>query len=296
MPLPQVEPLGVKRQEGEIAVQADPAFSVETRELRNCQETERQRVNAWLDAPLRDATRVALRYSDGGYSGRLRLVARKPEIVCDTITNVKVTDRAIEETIMLNYEIRNAGVREVTFLLPASMRDARISTPMLRRKTIEPADLAKADGPLRVRLDLQGDAMNDLRVLVQNDRLLPKEPYVAPVPSLETAGGRPADFLRHQYIVLESTNRDELVVDPSAGLEPLSRQQQQWQTLCGLLGTNNLYKAYLARPGAGAPRLSLHLQSHEELRTAGARIDLAQTTMVVNANGGLPGESGVYAR
>ena len=278
MPLPRLEVLGVKRQEGDIAVQADPAYNVEARELRNTQETERQRVDAWLDAPLRDATRVALHYSGGEYSGRLRLVARKPEIVCDTISNVKVTDRAIEETIMLNYEIRNAGVRELTFLLPASMRDARISTPMLRRKTVTPADRLPSlagrgpggDGGLvRVRLELQGDAMNDLRVLVENDRLLPKGTYVVPVPSFDAAGGGGSDFLRHRYVVLESSNRDELVVDSPAGLEPLSRQQQQWQVLCGLLGTNNLYKAYLAEAGAESPRLSFHLLAHEELQRPG---------------------------
>ena len=270
MPLPQLEVLGVKREEGDIAVQADPAFNVEARELRNAQETERQRVDAWLDAPLRDATRVALRYSGGAYSGRLRLVARKPEVVCDTITNVKVTDRAIEETIMLNYEIRNAGVRELTFLLPASMRDARISTPMLRRKTVAPADPKNADGPLRVRLELQGDAMNDLRVLVENDRLLPSgsSSYSAPLPSPETAGGA-ADFLLRQFVVLENTNPDELTVEPLRGMEEIRRQQREWQTLCERLHTNNLYKAYLVQPGAGSPRLSFHLVAHEELQTAG---------------------------
>ena len=93
-------------------------------------------------------------------------------MVCDTVTNVRVTDRAIEETIFLNYSIRNAGIHELTFLLPASMADARISTPMLRRKTIAPVDAKAAGSPLRVHLELQGDVMNDLRVLVENDRLL----------------------------------------------------------------------------------------------------------------------------
>jgi autotransporter-associated beta strand protein len=285
IPLPRFNVLSVKRQEGDIAVQSDPAFNVEVRDLHECRETELERVNAWLDVPLRAATRAALHYSIGEYSGLLRLVARKPEIICDTITNVKATDRTIEETIMLNYEIRNAGVRELTFLLPAAMRDARFSTPMLRRKTIEPVDAKNANSPLRVRLELQGDAMGDLRVLVQNDRLLKDEKHVAPLPSLESTGGRAAGVLRHQFVVLESTNPDEMIVDPPQGLDALSRQQQQWQTLCGLLGTNNLYKAFIVQSGAVKPRLSFHFQRHEELETAGARIDLAQSTMVVDANG-----------
>ena len=52
-----------------------------------------------------------------------------------------------------------------------------------------------------------------------------------------------------------------------------------------MLGTKRLYQAYLVQPGAGQPRLSFHLQRHEDVETAGARIDLAQTTIVVDANG-----------
>ncbi len=281
--LPRLEVLGVKRQEGDIAVQAAPAFNVQARELRDCQETELQRVAGWLDPEFRAATRLALHYSGGAYAGKLRLAPRTPEVVCDTITNVRVTDRAIEETIFLNYGIRNAGIHELTFLLPASMADARISTPLLRRRTIVAVDPKTAGSPLRVRLELQGDTMNDLRVMVQNDRLLTPGPQAAPLPGFETAAGG-TSVVRHQYAVLETNNRDELVVEP-AGLDALSRQQQQWQTLSELLGSKQLYQAYLVQPGAANPRLNFHLQRLEDVETAGARIDLAQTTIVVDANG-----------
>ncbi|MGA2253586.1 MAG: autotransporter-associated beta strand repeat-containing protein [Thermoguttaceae bacterium] len=286
--LPRLEVLEVKRQEGQIAVQADAAFSVQSRDLRDCQETELDRVAAWLDPQLRAATRLALHYASGAYAGKLRLAPRTPEVVCDTVTNVRVTDRAIEETIILSYSIRNAGIHELTFLLPASMADARISTPMLRRKTVAPVDPKAADSLRRVHLELQGDTMNDLRVLVQNDRLLtpgsPAAPHTAPLPTFENVAGHGADFVRHQYVVLEIKNRDEVVEMPEE-LQALSRQQQQWHTLTELLGTNQLYKAYLVQPGAARPQLGFYLKSHEEVETAGARIDLAQTTIVVDANG-----------
>ena len=284
--LPRLEVLGVKRQEGDIAVQADPAFNVQARDLRDCQETELERVAAWLDPQFRAATRLALHYAGGAYAGKLRLAPRTPEVVCDTVTNVRITDRAIEETIFLNYSIRNAGIHELTFLLPASMADARISTPMLRRKTVAPVDPKAAGSPLRVRLELQGDVMNDLRVLVENDRLLTPGSHDGPAARLR-GGCRP----RRPTSCGTSTscwkprNRDELVVEPPVGLEALSRQQQQWQTLSELLGTKRLYQAYLVQPGAAQPRLSFHLQRHEDVETAGARIDLAQTTIVVDANG-----------
>ena len=283
--LPRLDVLGVKRQEGDIAVQADPDFAVQARQLQDCRETELARVSGWLDPQLRDATRLALHYAGAGYAGKLRLAPRTPEVSCDTVTNVRITDRSIEETIFLNYSIRNAGIHELAFLLPASMADARISTPMLRRKTIAPLDPKSPDSPVRVRLELQGDVMNDLRVLVQNDRLLTPESHAVPLPGLEAAVGRAADFVRRQYAVLETNNRDELVVETPVGLEALGRQQQQWQALSELLGTKRLYQAYLVEPGATAPSLKFHLQRHEEVETSGARIDLAETTIVVDAHG-----------
>jgi autotransporter-associated beta strand protein len=289
MPLPQLDVLGVGRQEGEIALQADPAFTVEDQDLKNCQETQLEQVSAWLDPRLRSSTRLALRYDSrqggGVYSGKLKLASRAPRVACDTVTNVHLTDRSIEETIVLNYDIRIAGVRELNFLLPASMADARVSAPMLRRKTISPVDPKSPDSLLAVKLELQGDAMNDLRVLIENDRLLTPGSHTAPLPRIAAAGHQ-ADFVRHQYVVLEKpSNRDELVVEPLAGFLVLSRQQQQWQALGEMLGVKQLYQAYLMEPGAAAPRLSFHLQKHDEVETAGARIDLAETTILVDANG-----------
>jgi len=287
MPLPQLDVLGVKRQEGVIAVQADPAFDVDARDLRDCRKTDLDRANAWLDAPLRAATREALYYSGGAAAGRLRLVARRPEIACDTITNVKVTDSAIEETILLDYEIRNAGIRELTFLLPASMCDAQITTPLMRRRpTNEPLDAKREDSPRRIRVELQGNPMNNLRVRVQNDRLLPSgtSSCTAPLPSFEAAGGEAVGFVRRQYVVLETANRDQLIV-ALKGLEALSDRQQQWKDLCQRLDVQSLDRAYLVKPGTPAPSLSFHLEPLKDLQTAGARIDLAETTMVVDASG-----------
>jgi len=288
VPLPRLEVLGVKRQEGQVAVQAAPTFNVEARELRGCQETELERVAAWLDPQLRAATRLALSYAGGGYAGKLRLMPRTPEVVCDTVTNVRITDRAIEETIVLNYSIHNAAIRELTFLLPASMAEARIFTPGLRRKTVVPVDPKVAGGPVRVHLELQGDTMNDLRVLIQNDRMLTPgsatAPHTVPLPTFENVAGRGADFVRRQFVVLETTNRDELV-DVPEGLQAISRQQELWRTLSELLGNNQSYKAYLVQAGAAKSQLGFYLKRHEDVETVGARIDLAQTTIVLDASG-----------
>ncbi|MGA2030905.1 MAG: hypothetical protein ABSG68_01505, partial [Thermoguttaceae bacterium] len=166
--LPRIEVLGVTRQQGDIAVQADPAFDIEPRALVHCHDVPPATLDAWLNPQQRQPVRLALHYGEPDYGGTLRLSLRKADVVCDTISNVRVTDRAVEETIVLTYTIHRAGIRAVSFLLPASMADARISVPMLRQKTIEPvADTGKASGTrtgkaggmLRVRIDLQDDVM-----------------------------------------------------------------------------------------------------------------------------------------
>jgi autotransporter-associated beta strand protein len=176
----------------------------------------------------------------------------------------------------------------LSFLLPASMADARIFANMLRRKTVSPVDPKAAGSPVRVHLEFQGDVMNELRVQVRNDRLLTPgsaaAPNVAPLPAFENVAGRGADSLRHQWVVLETANRDELV-EARQGLQALGRQQEQWRTLIKYLGSDQFYKAYLVQPGAAKPQLGFYLKSHEDAETAGARIDLALTTIVLDTNG-----------
>jgi hypothetical protein len=294
-PAPRVEVLDVQRQQGDVVVQADPAFDVGARELVQCEEEPLGQVFGWLRPEQRPAARLALRYLRPDYAATLRLVPRKPEVACDTITNVRVTDRAVETTIFLNYTIRRAGIRQLAFVLPAWMADARISVPMLRQKTIEKFP-AQAPGLhpgvdderlVLFRLELQDDVIDTLRVLVQDDRMLSRAACVAPVPLVEDVRNASEEFkvrVDRQYVTLEKAARDEVADDPSPGLEPLSRQQKQWQVLAGMLG-NRIYQAYLADRTVQRPQLAFHLVRHEDVETAGARVDLAQTALVLDANG-----------
>ena len=118
-----------------------------------------------------------------------------------------MTDRAVETTLFLNFAIHGAGIRELSFLLPAWMADSRIAVPMLRQKTVEPfASLQppragapagkKPEAMVRVHVELQDDVMNDFRILVQSDRMLTPGSHVAPVPIVQT--GR----TNRQYVTL----------------------------------------------------------------------------------------------
>lgn len=275
--LPQLEVLDVQRQEGDIVVQADPAFKVDATNLQQCESILLNRVHDWLNPKQRELARLALHYRSAGYGGQLRLVPLAPSVHCYTVSNARVTDRAIEETVLLDFTIHQAGIRELSFLLPENMKDARVNVPQLRLKTIEPASPDKP-GLIRVRLQLQDKVLGQLRVLVENDRLPTTQIHRVPIPFVET--GR----TDQRYVLLESAGRDEVVVETQQGLAALERQQKEWSTLARILGTQ-ITSAYIVDPGAQEPVLAFKTKDRAIVETVGARIGLAQGWMSVDASG-----------
>jgi hypothetical protein len=275
--LPRFEVRDVERQQGQIAVQVDPDYDIQPEGLENCATVLLEQAYAWLRPEQRESTRLAIDYRTPDYRGTLRLALRRAAVSCMSITNVRVTDRAIEETVLLEFTIRNAGVRELSFLLPASVERPRIQAPMLRQQTVEPVD-AKPGSPLRVRLELQDPRMDKLLVLVENDRVLSSQAIQPPIPQVET--GR----TERQLVAVESAGRDEVVVERVEGLEPIGRQQKQWEVLARYL-RGGATLAYQVSPGVQAPRLVLRTRDREAVQTVGARICLGETTLVLDAHG-----------
>ena len=275
--LPGVEVLDVDRQEGDIVVQADPALEVRVEGLKNAERLLLARVFSWLTEAQRGLAQVAIHYTQPGYAGRLVLAPRKPDVACFTVSNSRVTDRTIQDAILIDWTIRNAGIREVSFLLPAWMKDARISVPMLRQKTVTPVG-PEAGALLRVRLELQDDVMDSLRVLIENDRLLTGERHDVPIPVVET--GR----TDRRYVAIESAGRDEVIVEKADGLEPLSRQQKEWAAVAKLLRGGQT-QAFIVAAGAEKPQLVFQTKERAAVETARARIGLAETVLVMDASG-----------
>ncbi len=279
MPLPRVEVLDVDRQQGDIAVQVDPAFDVEALDLTGCETVLLGRLFGWLNPKQREVARLALHYTGGDYSGKLRLKPRTADVVCDSITNVRVTDRSLEETILLDFNVTRAGVRRLEFLLPEGMADSRVGVPMLQRKIVSPAG-GKFPGMVRVRLELQEEAMGQIRVVVENDRLLTPGSHQAPIPVF--VDGR----TNRRYVVIDNAGRDEVVVeqDELRGMDVLGTHGKDWTVLKSFLG-EKITMAYLVSPDAQRPRLSFHAESRAAVETVQAGIGLSETTLVVDANG-----------
>ncbi|MGB6045384.1 MAG: hypothetical protein WBF93_19665, partial [Pirellulales bacterium] len=274
--LPRLVVQDVGRQEGDIVIQIDPAFDVRAANLQQCESVLPQRVHGWLvERRQRELARLVLRYRGGDYQGSLLFTQRQPRVSCRTISNTRITENTIEETILLDFTIRDAGIRQAVFLLPESMKDARISAPELRQTTITPVD---GQPLVRVQLDLQDDIMGQLRVKILHDRLLAGASHPTPIPVVETGQ------TERRYVILENAGRDELEIEQRQGLEPLSRQQQEWRELAQLMG-NQLTHAYIVRKGFAAAQLTFATRERKAVQTARASIGLARASVIVDGSG-----------
>jgi len=275
MELPTFNVHSAKNQHGEVAVQTDPAFDLAVDPIRNCREIPLENIHDWLTPPQRLLTRVALRHSGDEYQALLRVTPRQPDVACTTITNVRVTESTIEETILLDFVVAQAGIRGISFVLPGSMKDARISVPMLRERTVEPLT-SEPESPVRVRLALQDEIMGRVRVLIENDRALGAEAFRVPLAMVET--GR----TDRRYVALESAGRDEVAVESQVGFDLLTHSQSEWRTLTDLVGAA-LTQAYVAT--GEDPVLTLKTRERAMVETTGARIGLARTVFVADTAG-----------
>ena len=273
--IPRLALLDVDEQPGDMVVQADPAFDVQAQSMTNISSVLMRRVHGWLKPAQRPFARLALHYDRPDYGGRLVLVPREPDVTSYTVTNVRVTDRAVEETILIDFTIRNAGVRRVEFSLPAVLSDARINAPLLRQKTVTPAPGGKR---VDVMLELQDEVMNQLRVLVESDRLLTGDARRVELPLVKTGrAGR-------RYLSLESAGRDEVVLEETGGMEAVDREQKAWARVSALLrgGTT---RAFVAAAGETEPGITFRTRQRAAVATAGARIGLARTLVIVDPAG-----------
>ena len=128
------------KQEGEIVILPDPDTDVRMDNLRNCEGTPLTSAPPWMKAQQQALAKAALRYGTADYEATLSLTPRTPLVSRRTITNVKITSRSIEETVLLNFRIEQAGIRRVAFLYrsiwprPGSRRGCSNKRRLSRRR------------------------------------------------------------------------------------------------------------------------------------------------------------------
>ncbi|MCI0360789.1 MAG: hypothetical protein L0211_20110, partial [Planctomycetaceae bacterium] len=104
IPAPVIEVLGVSKQEGDFVVLPDPDTDVRLENIQNADNVLLMQAIGWLAADQQPLAKGALRFRAPNYAANLVLTPRTPLVSARTVTNVKVTPRAIEETILLNFQ------------------------------------------------------------------------------------------------------------------------------------------------------------------------------------------------
>ncbi len=275
--IPKVKINDVRKQNGYMAIQVDPALSVSTTELKNCESVLLKQVEAWLNRDQRSVTRAVLRTRGDDYDATLRLTKIQPRVTVQTVTNVRTTLFAIEETILLDFNIQQAGIRKIQFLLPATMRNARINAKLVSETIID--DVADNADVVRVTLNLQDDVIDLLRVVVENDRQLNAGRQSVPVPTVLTG------VSEQRFVTLQNAGRDEISVLPSADFQPLNRQLKQFSQLKQKLDGGEVTMAYVAANEKQRPLLEFETKQRAVFDTVAASIEFSKTTMVVDSSG-----------
>lgn len=274
--LPGIQLTGAHRETGDWVIQADPFYQVETEALNGIRPIPMENVHAWLASPQRSSAQQALRFDRGDHTGRVVLRRRPAEVTATSFTNLRVTDRVMEETHLLDFRIRGSGVREFVFEIPAHLAEAHMRIPLLRSREITP--ISGEPERVRVRVELQDEVMDQLLILLEHDRALKPGAVELRGPRIRT--GR----VGRSYFTLENAGRDELRLLDTNGLETLTRQHAEWALAATHLKGDATH-ALISREGVDDPMLSFELHEREQVQTVGASIGLAKVVMVMDDSG-----------
>ncbi len=275
--IPQVRINDVQQQTGQIAVQVDPSLNVTTADMQDCEMLLLQQIERWLNKDQRSNSRLALRTRGSDYFATLRFARIQPRVTVETITNVRTTRFAIEETILLDFDIQQAGIRQIQFELPVELRNARIAARLVSETTIE--DVVDNPEAVRVTLDLQDEVIDSYRVVIENDRQLNDAQQRVPIPRVLTG------VTEQQYATLQNVGRDEITTLPSPDFQTLNRQLSAFTRLKQKLAGFELTMAFVAKPETDWPVLHFENRQREVFETVAASIEFSKTTMVVDASG-----------
>lgn len=289
LPLPVVRVTEAVKLSGEIAVIAEPQLILETTDLINCENVLLSRVRAWLNDRNRERSRLAIVHNSGDYSGRLKITRKNPVVSVSSVTNVNVTLRSIEESVMINYGIRDAGINQVTFDIPARFKDARFRADLVQEKSLVPLGDANAPDAYRVTLTLQDYVIGEYRILLELDRGLSSEKLAAPIPAFDESVN-----IVGRFVTLQNSGFDELVIPDHDGLSQLDRRQKPFRDLRNLTGDADIRQAYVVDSNAASPTLNYQTRRRQRVQTVGASIGLSEIELSIDRSGGFRAEQSFY--
>ena len=288
---PKLEVLDAQQQTGDLVILPEPDTDVEATELTGLERIPSMEILGWLQPNQRALAKLALRYPDAAYAATLKLTPRTPQISAVSVTNVRVTPKAIEESLFFRFQVTDAGVRELTVLVPQYLEKTRLPEELrstVQQKIVEPAlgaDGKPLAGMVQIRFVLPEYRTGRIDLGLTYDRLLTDEQQVAAIPHFQNVRNA------KRFVVLENSGRDELVVEKVASLEQISSGQKVTEELQAILGDScNLTQAYVVQDQTQPPSLSFQTNRRDLAQTGQTSIGLSETFLVLDASGAYRGE------
>ena len=286
--LPKIFVQNAVRQSGQIAAIAESRLIVQPAELNGCESVLVSQIKQWLSNLNQTKVQVAINHKSEVYDGKLK-ITKKPAVVDATsITNVNVTLRSIEESIIVNYEIRDNGIDEISFLIPAQIKDATIKADLIREKMIEPVGGGDDPSQYRVTLKLQDFVIGQFRVLVEKDFGLSSSKRSASIPTIEKVDSS------KRFVTLQNSGFDELLVPDTSEMENLDRRQKPFRDLKELVGGADIRRGFLANATSQNPLLTYQTNPRKLVETVGASIGLSEIKMSIDRAGAYRVEQKFY--
>lgn len=282
--VPRIQIQNTRTQTGTIMIVPEPDMEVKFQNVEGCQSSLLKQGPSWMIPEERSLAKASIRFSGSTYQASVSLERRKSKVSSRTISNVLVTSTRVKETVLFDLDIQEAGIRSVSLIIPDYLSDGIVNAKLLKSQKL--FDVLTDDGQVvsgwkRMTLELQDDVRGRYALLVEKDRLLKEDGQMVQVPYVE------GNDKGQQFVTLENTGRDELLVEDESlrGLAEVGPRETRWNDLTSILG-ESISRAFATDNSTSFPELTIETFKREQVERAGARIGLAQTTVVVDEQGG----------
>ncbi len=259
----------------EYALGSSPALTVEVLEAEEIEYRLPAEMTTWLQAARVPATQKAWVSETAQHRLKIRAQRLPAEVVFDSITDVTITARAIEQTVLLEWMITRAGIEQVEFVLPEVWSEAKLDGPWISRVTREPFE----NDQIKFTVYLQDRILGEYRLALSLDQSLSTDNQRASLPINLTG------TTRDRWLTVQNSGRFEVDVQPGEGLESVNRQRARFRELEAKLGAVFVTQAYAATRTEGTAQIAWNTLPRTSISTVTAGVRFSVTELMLDRSG-----------
>jgi hypothetical protein len=229
----------------------------------------------WLEPERVARLPLALRARTAQHSLTVSCQRSTPLVTFESITDLTVGDRLVEETVLLEWTIERSGVNQVEFLLPSRWRDCQLEGPWIGRIQREGA----AEDQIRFTIHLQDRIVGQYRLVATLDLPIEATPSQASIPQNLTGE------TRQRWITAQNSGQTEVEFLPQRDVAQVVRQRAIFADLQRKIKAAFLTNAFSVEAQARQPVLAWRPVPRSVVETRSARIRLTETDLMLDRQG-----------